>query len=130
MTDTLHERCQVIHEGRFASLGQCRLEAGHRGRCVWFLEGAANELHERCLRATEETLPCAGCHPLLESDYEEHFPRCPAVHRESVASVMETLVREERDRALEEAAELAHNQKNSDNRVIEEKILALKGAGR
>jgi hypothetical protein len=87
-------------------------------------------LHERCLRAAEEALPPWILHRV----------------RAKVATAMEKLVGEERDRALEEAAnhvkqELLTVRLPADleqNRPVPEvfrghvvgSILALKGAGR
>jgi len=60
-------------------------------------------LHERCLRAAEEALPCS--HTSHTCEKGNHFMPCHGALRYAVATAMEKLVREERDRALQEAAE-------------------------
>jgi hypothetical protein len=84
-------------------------------------------LHERCRIAAEEALPCS--HTSHTCEKGNHFMPCHGALRYAVAAAMEKLVREERDRALEDAADQVICDDDVGNEIYE-RIRALKGAGR
>jgi hypothetical protein len=91
------------------------------------------DLHQHCLEVAEKMLPC-NC--ASESNGNRHLRCCPMSHREGVAAALETELRAERERVLEEAVsavDTAYSRNTSSedwhSRAVN-CIRALKGTGK